>query len=113
MVSDLVPGGPHEHDGPAGTFWRWFVQRDRHLRDASTGTLLDEVLERVGEYCAARGLPPDLLGVEVAREAGERPELVITAYGQEEHFPVVDALVAAAPASIPWKVTALKPALGF
>jgi hypothetical protein len=97
----------------AATFWRWFVRHERRLRQAPIDVVTDEIFERVCGYCSARGLPSDLLGIEVAREEGRPPELVVTAYGMEEDFPVADALVAAAPALLGWKLFALKPPLGF
>ena len=75
----------------AATFWRWFVRHDRRLREAPTDVVTDEIFERVRGYCSARGLPSDLLGIEISREEGRAPEFVVTAYGMEEAFPVADA----------------------
>jgi hypothetical protein len=95
-------------DAPA--FWRWFAANQHRLRTSAPppDPVLDDVLERLSAYA-------DGLGFETSYDASpdEEPEFIVTAFGHRDLFPAADALVAAAPAGLDWKVFALKPALGF
>lgn len=50
---------------------------------------------------------------EMSDEKGKQRDFVITAQGDRRLFPLVDSMVAAAPALRRWTFTPLKPAMGF
>ena len=70
--------------------------------------VLDAVLERLLAYHEG-------LGFEVYQDedGGDDRRFIVTAYGERDSFPAVDALVAAAPDDLGWRAIALKPERGF
>jgi hypothetical protein len=90
-----------------GVFWRWFVQRSSTLRtirsadDAAYAELEREVAGVSSE-----------LGVEIGGDDESNDmSLIFTAHGNENVFPIVDALVERAPRIDGWQIHALKPPL--
>jgi hypothetical protein len=88
-------------------FWRLF-QELRGPMEASEDfdeAIYDELLAALQEI--DEGLFLELCLVEGSKE------LIVTADGQEELFPVADQVIAAAPVLPPWSFLALKPRIGF
>jgi len=88
-------------------FWSWFLENQAALagEHSELAELLDELLEEL--HLVDPGLYFEI-------ESTARPrELVLTAAGHEELFPLVESLVASAPSLEGWEFTALKPAMGF
>lgn len=89
------------------TFWSWLLENQAELagEHSELAELLDELLEEL--HLVDPGLYFEI-------ESTTRPrELVLTAEGHEELFPLVESLVASAPSLEGWEFTALKPAMGF
>ena len=86
-------------------FWQWMSEASGELLEADGPSVADQVEERLRAIDAR-------LGVEVS-DPGEPRELIITAWSDAAAFPVVRALVAAAPALPGWQIIALKPPRGF
>ena len=90
----------------ADEFWQWFLAEEARLRQANGQIVADAIEDRL------RAIDPRV-GVEVSDPGNER-ELVFTAWSQRDAFPVVHALMAAAPRALAgWKLMGLKPARGF
>lgn len=84
-------------------FWDWFVRHARQLRNPSGRSyeqLTDELLDILQGYHEG-------LSFEIGSD--EIEELVITAYGDTDHFDAIEKLVSQAPPITGWKVTAFKP----
>lgn len=90
-----------------GAFWQLFAQRQSLLAGVKSADhpVYDELLT------ALQKIDPGLY-LEFCAEPGNC-ELIVTAEGERSLFAMVDALVAAAPVMPQWKITALKPKLGF
>jgi hypothetical protein len=96
-------------EAPQGPrFWAWFVANQAKLWAMADGgdPFWDVALGRLR-------LVHEGLSFEVSDPRDRRRDFVVTARGDARLFPVVDALVAAAPALRRWTFTALKPAKGF
>lgn len=90
------------------TFWNWFRANDANLRAMPDADhpFWDVALEQL------QLVNPDLW-FEMSNEIRGRREFVISAESNRALFPLVDAMVAAAPSMSAWRIVALKPALGF
>lgn len=96
-------------DAAINSFWAWFVANSDRFRTMETPAkegLLDEIVEKLHTI-------DDRLYFEVSEPQEGGNELVITAEGDRELFPLVDKMVALAPRLKGWKFTALRPAMGF
>lgn len=89
-------------------FWTWFRANHARLKAMSDADhpFWDTVLAQL--QLVHRGLR-----FEMSDPVRGRREFVITAEGNSKLFPLVDAMVAAAPSMETWTVVALKPAMGF
>lgn len=90
------------------SFWAWFREHGERLRAmrSADDPFWDVALARLKE------LDPGLW-FEMSDIIDDVREFVITAEGDIELFPLVDAIVAAAPDLSGWKWVATKPAMGF
>jgi len=89
-------------------FWRWLLdhQADLNALEHPEQPFWDTLLERLQRLDGG-------LSFELSAP-GETPrELVVTAQGDWELFPLVEALVSVAPPLDGWEFVALKPAMGF
>jgi hypothetical protein len=88
-------------------FWQLFELNAAQLAQARSADSVeyDELLEELQEI-------DEGLFIEFATSPGEC-ELIITAEGKKSLFPLVEEIVAAAPAVKNWRIYALKPKLGF
>lgn len=89
-------------------FWAWFSEHDADLSampDADA-PFWDTALSRL------RVVDPGLR-FEMSDPIGGEREFVITASGNAALFPLVEAMVSAAPVLAGWVFVALKPAMGF
>jgi hypothetical protein len=89
-------------------FWRWFELHRNELDVLvdSASPLWDKVLVSLHRIHKS-------LWFELSRRDGSDREFIITAEGQIDVFPVVEALVAQAPTLAGWQFLALKPPMGF
>lgn len=89
-------------------FWTWFRANDAKLKAMPNADhpFWDTALAQL--QLVHRGLR-----FEMSDPVRGRREFVITAEGDSKLFPLVDALVAAAPSMDTWTFVALKPAMGF
>jgi hypothetical protein len=89
-------------------FWTWLVSRqsDLNAMDSPEEPFWDEMLERLKTL-------NDGLWFEVSAPGDGDREIVITAQGEWELFPLVEAMVSVAPELPGWSAVALKPAMGF
>lgn len=89
-------------------FWAWLASRQSDLNAMETpdNPFWDELLEHL------QALNEGLWFEVSAPGEGER-ELVITAQGEWELFPLVEAMVSVAPELPGWIPVALKPPMGF
>lgn len=89
-------------------FWNWLVAHQSQLDalDTPEEPFWDELLARL------QALHEGLWFEVSAKQEGDR-EFVITAQGDWELFPLVEAMVAVAPDMPGWIPVALKPAMGF
>jgi len=89
-------------------FWTWFRASDAKLKAMSNADhpFWDTALSQL------KGVHQGLW-FEMSDEVRGRREFVITAEGDQKLFPLVDAMVAAAPTMGAWVFVALKPAMGF
>lgn len=96
------------HASAIAAFWKWFQQHDASLRALphSGDPFWDTALSQLK-------LVHDRLCFEMADPVDKRRDFVITAQGDPRMFPLVDAMVAAAPSIRAWTFVALKPAMGF
>ncbi|MFT6396656.1 MAG: hypothetical protein ACJAYU_001399 [Bradymonadia bacterium] len=95
---------PFSRKSKEETFWNWV---------AANTDRLDRPVEELGlsvtELTAAvRKAAPGLMGELALSEEQVVNEIVISADGRKELFPAVQQLVAAAPSTLPWKVTAFR-----
>ncbi|MBL8898643.1 MAG: hypothetical protein JNM84_13485, partial [Planctomycetes bacterium] len=89
------------------TFWSWFAAHSEALLAIATSD--DELLSSL--LAQLHAIHPGLyFEIQVEREP---LELVVTAEGRRELFPLVERIVLAAPALPAWRYVALKPAQGF
>ncbi|HEV2481677.1 MAG TPA: DUF695 domain-containing protein [Puia sp.] len=94
--------------------WEWFLENEPALfhvvksKDSRkvNDRFLKALMPRLQALC-------DTLYCEVGMFDETRAELVISAQGDVKSFVFAEDLVAAAPDLTRWKITALKPALGF
>ena len=88
-------------------FWAWFVQHASDLARArpDESPVLEELLQSL------QGIDSGLF-YEICTDSSPH-ELIVTAEGRRELFPLVEAVVAAAPRLDGWICIALKPAMGF
>ncbi len=98
MFKRLLGGEPKE-----AQFWRWFVENSGTI--ATSSDMEGPVFERLTEQL--RAVNPGLVW-ELGSE-GPGHEIVISADGIREIFPIVERVVAAAPRIPGWKVTAFRP----
>ena len=89
-------------------FWNWFSKNNKpylfiHQVDLEERErLLDDLMKELHKYCGQ-------LFFEMGGHPDDMQELIITAEGHKENFPVAEALVAAAPEIQGWKMIALIP----
>jgi len=85
-------------------FWRWFGANAERLSrlQPSRERALDDIQEAIHKVDSR-------LAFDIGIVNGVASELVVSADGNREVFPVVQQLVAAAPAVRGWKVTAFRP----
>ena len=86
------------------SFWEWFARNEAELNALDPDAVVERVQDEIQRI-------DDGVGVEVGAR-GQPKELVVTAYGQQELFPLVRQIVEGAPA-LAWTVRALKPPGGF
>jgi hypothetical protein len=88
-------------------FWRFFQEHSEELRRAGSADspTHDQVLEELQKL-------DENLFFELS-PGSTAAELIITAEGKQSLFPLVEAIVQAAPLLKGWKFIALKPRLGF
>lgn len=98
----------HQHTPTIATFWKWFMKHDATLRALphSGDPFWDTALAQLK-------LVHGGLWFEMSDPVDKRREFVITAQGDTRLFPLVDAMVAAAPSIRAWTFVPLKPAMGF
>ncbi len=97
-----------QDEDPVDEFWRWFEDHLSNiavLNDAEM-PFWDVVLQQLKRIDSR-------LWFELSHPNGKIRELIITAAGHEDAFPIVDAAVARAPKIDGWKFISLKPAMGF
>lgn len=83
-------------------FWQFFLDNLENFDRLEEEEMLDQIHRQLAKY-------NDGLALEVGMpESGER-ELVISAEGNRELFPVVEKLCKAAPEIPGWKITAFRP----
>lgn len=94
-------------DDAIRAFWSLFRERANDLAaaDSADAAVYDELLAKLQEIDAG-------LYLEFCADPENR-ELIVTAEGKRELFPLARAVVAAAPAVGGWSIVALKPKLGF
>lgn len=103
--SDAASSSPS--DVSIAAFWSWFAGHESRWRlvDDATSPFCDEVLDRLRQLDSR-------LRFEVCLNCEPR-EFVLSAEGCTTLFPVVDAIVAAAPNMKGWDFIPLKPRMGF
>lgn len=96
------------HPQQITAFWSWLKAHQEELDalESPEHPFWDELLEHLK-------LVDDGLWFEVSMPGDGERELVITAEGDWELFPLVEAMVSVAPDLDGWEVVALKPAMGF
>ncbi|MBS0416184.1 MAG: hypothetical protein JSR66_00615 [Proteobacteria bacterium] len=93
----------------ASVFWSWFVANEHLYRDIEVREkeqLLENLLGRLQTFCAQ-------LWFEIGGGLTGPRELVITAEGRVEAFPLLLELTRAAPEITGWQVVAFKQPQGF
>ena len=90
------------------SFWAWFAVNDAKLRNMrdSEDPFWDTALSHLQQIHPA-------LRFELSDPVDGVREFVITVQGNADLFPLVDAMIAAAPPRAGWNFVALKPAMGF
>ena len=90
-------------------FWNWFKANEakyfflNQIEDEDEKeNLLDDLLAHLHEYC-------DKLYFEVGGHPDEKQDLIITAEGDVDYFPQVEALVGSSPKLEHWTIIAFKP----
>jgi hypothetical protein len=86
-------------------FWTWFAENRDELSRAASEEITDQL------YSALTHVD-DRLAVEVAKDAAGI-EVIVSANGEREAFPLVHQLVRSFPNVEDWKFVALKPPRGF
>jgi hypothetical protein len=87
-------------------FWRWFRRFATKLTPGEpSDSALDELVHELHKVDSR-------LFFEISTNTAQK-ELIITASGNADVFPVVDALIAKAPKIDGWSFIALKPPMGF
>src|SRR5687768_16865412 len=96
-----------QSDKPIDEFWRWFEGRrgDCARLSGTSDPFWDEILAQLKKI-------DERLWFEMSRGEDER-EFIITVERHTDAFPLLDNIVARAPALSGWKMIALKPAMGF
>jgi len=95
----------------AAAFWNWFLKEERTLFSAikahkNAAGQLQKILDKLQE------LNPELYGL-VGMYGDNTAELIITPDGDVKNIVFAEDIVQAAPAMQNWKITALKPEIGF
>ncbi|GAB3638687.1 hypothetical protein GCM10027422_42770 [Hymenobacter arcticus] len=85
-------------------FWSWFG-RERVLFETMTDSTHDEILNIMLEHLSPVS---ENLAVEVSKEFHGVRDIVISADGDKNKFPIVEAIVRGAPKISGWTVTALR-----
>jgi hypothetical protein len=86
-------------------FWSWFEANRAALQATKPDQAVDMIFPHVHAIDSR-------IGIEVTLDT-PRPELVLTAYGNAELFPLVRQIAALAPRYLDWNIVALKPGRGF
>lgn len=91
-------------------FWAWLKANEKRLREAVVSPrqddpLFDEVLEKLHEE-------NDQLFFLMGGDPKGSMEFIVTAEGDVDQFPAVEALVASAPQLAGWEIIAFKPPMG-
>lgn len=96
------------HPQQITAFWSWLKAHQDELDalESPEHPFWDELLEHLKRV-------DEGLWFEVSMPGDGERELVITAEGDWELFPLVEAMVSVAPDLSGWEVVALKPAMGF
>lgn len=96
------------HPQQINAFWSWVKahQDDLDALESPEHPFWDELLGQLQQI-------DEGLWFEVSMPGDDVRELVITAEGDWELFPLVEAMVSVAPDLQGWDVVALKPAMGF
>lgn len=98
-------GAKRNQDGdPTSQFWLWFAE---HAPVLSSGPPSPIALKRIERHL--RAIHPELC-FEIGISPDLRAEITISADGIARLFPVVEAVVAAAPEGLGWVVTAFRQA---
>ena len=90
-------------------FWSWFEKNARRflsLKHGADEESLDEIQTHLQSYCSG-------LWFEIGGAPDGPMEFVISAEGDEQFFPMVEALSVAAPSIDGWSIIAFKPPHGF
>ncbi len=90
-----------------GLFWTWFAAKEAALRSISgdSDSVCDDLLRAIQQI-------DKRLYFEMCVNATPC-EFIVTASGHTEVFPLVEAVIAAAPSLRGWAFVALKPPMGF
>jgi len=87
-------------------FWIWFSENESRISEADPDLpIFDEILRKL-QVLDSR------LYFELSTNQDPK-DFVITAQGNTQLFPFIDMLVSSAPSIPGWKITALKPPMGF
>lgn len=87
-------------------FWKWFAGFSARLPQGEVPVEMgDELLTQLHRH-------DERIYYELAADLQPR-ELILTGCGDRDVVPVIETLVAAAPAMADWKIVALKPSGGF
>ena len=99
------PSSRRHEEAQIVEFWAWFAQHASALANSHS-----ESAVRAELLAALQRVDPTLYFELGASAAGH--ELIVTAGGRRELFPLVEALIANAPSLVGWTFVALKPAMG-
>ena len=91
-------------NNPIENFWIWFNENNsmfNNINDQNRDDLLDTLLERLHKI-------QEGLSVEVSEEFKGKRDIVISAEGDRDLFPIVQKIVGAAPKMEGWTVTAFR-----
>ena len=106
LLTVVVSLGRSDAETPAKAFWTWLVKNEVRLAGALKSDPAATMDEINGHLQAEKGV---IAEAAIAKEAGEKHMLVISADGLVQYFDAVKALVAAAPALQRWQVVAFRP----